>query len=133
MVNQRQFISNSKENISLRCRVYSTVSPIPRNFTVPTRCSLEDPKGIRYPCVEGLLDHAKVQPYVHDVYVRVKHGRVATTTFRVFFKRHAYLPDNHFLGMQGDVALMKVAARHLTSVVNMRGSDLELADTVAKQ
>ena len=114
----------------LCCRLYQPMSP--KNISIHTRCTSPNPQSPRYPCIESTLDYPTVQPHIHDVYVVVKHGRI-TTTFRVFFKRHIMLPVSGYLGVHGDVLIMRVASRSNASVVNMRSTDGRLADYVAKK
>ena len=147
MVNQRTFLPHSYQvcldnesiycpddmqssDMFLCCRLYQPMSP--KNVTVHTRCASPNPQSPHYPCVERALDYPKVQSHVHDVYVAVKHGRIITP-FRVFFKRHTMLPLSGYLGVHGDVLIMRVASRNNASVVNMRSTDGRLADYVAEK
>ncbi|KAJ6565165.1 hypothetical protein DFH09DRAFT_848742, partial [Mycena vulgaris] len=86
----------------------------------------------RHPCVEGVMDFASTQPFIHDVGVNVLHqlssGRIVISSFRCYFKRHKRLPHNCALGVQGDLVIMRTARKDSFSVVNMRGSDREVAD-----
>lgn len=91
-----------------------------------------NPQSIRYPCVESVMDGALLQAHVHDIYVRVLR-QSRSILFRVFFKRHAMLPRDPNLNLQGDIVIMRVASRNKQSVVNMRSSDRHLADDVLRQ
>jgi hypothetical protein len=99
----------------------------------------------RFPVAESVLDGAKTQSHIHDCTVGIDDGP-NTYVFRVFFKRHRYLPLNkavpvlHPCGCQphgncqlrGDVVVMRVAADG-RGVVNMRGLDTVLADWMIKR
>ena len=80
-----------------------------------------------------MLEDAKIQPYVHDCIVNVIEG-AHTYQFHVFYKRHVQLWANNYLPMtdgvlmQGSMFVMRVAALEPSSVVNMRGCDMILAD-----
>lgn len=91
-----------------------------------------NPQSIRYPCVESVMDGSLLQAHVHDIYVRVPR-QPRSILFRVFFKRHAMLPRDSNLNLQGDIVIMRVASRNKQSVVNMRSSDRHLADDVLRQ
>lgn len=73
------------------------------------------------------MDGALIQNYVHDFFLRVVIKR-RSTLFRVFVKRHKNLPFNPFLGIQGDVLVMRVASRNRDSLVNLRASDMRILD-----
>jgi hypothetical protein len=135
MVNQRTFIPPSAYQVNpifLRGRLYSVQSASPRNLSVYTHCTSLNPQAARYPCVENYLDHPRVQPYVHDVNVQIRTRR-STTVFRIFFKRHVHLPCNPTLRVHGNIVVMRVASKCKESVVNMRGRDARLADTMIKR
>jgi hypothetical protein len=119
-------------DVFLRSRLYRARAASPLNPSVHTRCSSSNPQSPRYPCVEGILDYPGIQTHIHDIYVIIRHRR-ATSTFRIFFKRHLLLPLNHVLDVQGDMLIMRVASKSRSSVVNMRGSDWRLADFIVKR
>jgi hypothetical protein len=77
--------------------------------------------------VEGIFDGALIQPHIHDIFliIAVKRRRVL---FRMFFKRHKNLPHNPFLGIQGDLLVMRVASHNRNSLVNLRSSDIHTLD-----
>ena len=114
----------------IRGRLYSAVRSKPLQVGIPTRSSAKVGRHPRrFPVAESVLDGAKTQPHVHNCTVKVSDGR-DTYVFRVFFKRHVYLPINmavpvlqpHSRELRGDVAVMRVAADG-DGVVNMRGLD----------
>lgn len=107
--------------------MYSTANLRPQITTVHVRSASIDPQSTRYPCVEGVMDGALIQNYVHDFFLRVVIKR-RSTLFRVFVKRHKNLPFNPFLGIQGDVLVMRVASRNRDSLVNLRASDMRILD-----
>lgn len=100
---------------------------------VQARCASTNPQAARRPFVENVMGFTS-QPYIHDIVVLVQHrgadGRIALSRFRVFYKRHLRLPNNWRLGLKGDIVIMRVAAKCYSSVVNLRGSDVKLADFV---
>src|ERR1700722_10909292 len=135
MVNQRTFIPPSAyqvNSIFLRGRLYSVGSASPRNLSIYTHCTSSNPQAARYPCVENYLDYPQLQPYVHDINVRIQTRR-STTVFRIFFKRHVHLPRNPTLCMRGNIVVMRVASKSTEFVVNMRGLDPLLANTMTQK
>lgn len=114
-------------NTTLRSRIYSPCFNAPTTILVDVRCKSADPQDFRYPKVESFLDYPVLQPYVHDIYIRVRYNRT-TATFRIFFKRHMLLPLNPHLNLQGDILVMRVASQNRHSVVNMRSIDTRLVD-----
>ncbi|KAJ7474685.1 hypothetical protein B0H11DRAFT_2282216 [Mycena galericulata] len=129
MVNNRRFIKNHPRTFHnfLRGRVYSASSPLPSFLPIYTRSASANPNDSRFPCVESVMDGLGFQPHVHDITVTLKHGR-ATSTFRIFFKRHIRLPHNAALDIQGDLVVMRSAHKNPESVVNTRSSDRRLID-----
>ena len=79
---------------------------------------------------------ASIQPYVHDVRVHVLHrlpdGHAVFSVFKCFYKRHTRLHLNSDLNVQGDLVIMRVAAKNFRLVMNMPTSDREVADFVAE-
>ncbi|KAJ7467908.1 hypothetical protein FB451DRAFT_1177573 [Mycena latifolia] len=100
---------------------------------VQARCASTNPQDARCPFVENIMGFTS-QPYIHDVGVLVLHrgadGRSALSRFRVYYKHHRRLLKNWRLGLKGDIVIMRVAAKCHSSVVNLRGSDVKLADFV---
>ncbi|KAJ7265272.1 hypothetical protein C8J57DRAFT_1230283 [Mycena rebaudengoi] len=90
------------------------------------------PRADRFACVESIMANTTRQPYIHDVFIQVRHGG-SVSCFRVFFKRHRHLPTHPVLQIQGDLLLMRMAATNWDSVVNLRASDRHLTDWVVKQ
>lgn len=76
------------------------------------------------------------QPHVHDVGVIVQYrnakGRLIHSRYRMFFKRHIDLPLNRRLNVKGDIVIMRMAAKSFSSVVNLRRSDVEVADFIVE-
>ena len=116
-------------------RLYSSSKFKPVQVMVPTRCVFPAREvGPRFPFVESILAEATIQPYVHDCVVNVTEaGR--THRFRVFFKRHCRLRLNRSLparrgrvAFRSDILVMRAAALHTHSVVNMRERDTLLSD-----
>ncbi|KAJ7442690.1 hypothetical protein FB451DRAFT_1190537 [Mycena latifolia] len=113
-------------------RLY-TAHHAPVLVPVQARCASTNPQDARCPFVENIMGFTS-QPYIHDVSVLVLHrgadGRSALSRFWVYYKRHRRLPKNWRLGLKGDIVIMRVAAKCHSSVVNLRGSDVKLADFV---
>lgn len=87
---------------------------------------------MRFPVAESLFQDSLVQPYIHNCEVTVLEGR-HVHRFRVFFKRHCYLPSNPLLSnrdrvFRGDAVVMRVGAGSQRAVVNMRSRDSVVAD-----
>ncbi|KAJ6586084.1 hypothetical protein B0H19DRAFT_853210, partial [Mycena capillaripes] len=76
----------------LRARLYTTSIASPSFISVYTRSS-SDSHLARYPCVESVMGSCRIQPYVHDVTVLLRHG-AAVSRFRIYFKRHKHMPAN---------------------------------------
>ncbi|KAI0763729.1 hypothetical protein BC629DRAFT_1293822, partial [Irpex lacteus] len=91
-----------------------------RTVKVSTRCVQHE----RYPFVESVLDHAVLQPYIHDCSLRVHEGG-RWTSFLIFFKRHCRLPRNRGV-FRGDLLVMRTSCHG--KVINMRGRDRILAN-----
>jgi hypothetical protein len=119
-------------------RVYPA-SGYPKFDTVEVRCPTPDDirTSQRNPTVEGLMDDAHIQLYIHDIHFHVMHrlpsDTVTWSTFRCYFKRHARLPKNRFLNVKGNVVVMRVAVENLFNVEGMRDGDCKLVDFVAEQ
>lgn len=97
---------------------------------MPTRCASSSRNAPRFPVPESLLQDATLQPYIHNCQVTIHEDR-HTYRFCIFFKRHCHLVPNPLLsGMgclfRGDVVVMRVGEG--SSVVNMRGRDVAIAD-----
>ncbi|KAG1723375.1 hypothetical protein EDD22DRAFT_962006 [Suillus occidentalis] len=138
MVNTRKYIfpTSFTPELHLRCRLYSASGSKPRQANMLTRCSNRSRSAQRFPVVEGLLNYAAVQPYVHNCFVTLREGR-HTYQFCVFFKRHRHLGVNPLLSsvehiFRGDAVVMRIGVGG-DSVVNMRGRDNALADFVMHQ
>ena len=86
----------------------------------------------RFPVAESLFQDSLIQPYIHNREVSVLDGQ-HIHHFRIFFKRHCYLPSDPLLSngdqvFRGDVVVMKVRAGLQQEVINMRSWDSALAD-----
>jgi len=97
---------------------------------MPTRCTGSSRSAQRFPVPEGLLQDARLQPYVHDCQITVHEGR-HTYRFCIFFKRHCRLQPNPLLSavgsqFRGDAVVMRLGGA--SSVINMRGRDVAVAD-----
>ncbi|KAJ7872873.1 hypothetical protein B0H14DRAFT_3438708 [Mycena olivaceomarginata] len=138
MTNNRRNIAGPTTRKYLKARAY-LASGRPKSATVEVRCPTPDRirTSRRNPTVEGVMNDARIQSYIHDVHFRVCHrlpsGVRAYTTFRCYFKRHARLPRNKRLDVRGDIVVMCAAANNFYNVVGMRAGDDKLADFVAQR
>ncbi|KAJ3716690.1 hypothetical protein C8R42DRAFT_588697, partial [Lentinula raphanica] len=82
----------------IRARLYAAEGPRPQRTVVYYKEN-RPRKGHRpafqnrFVYASDLLSEARLQPFVHDVVVSVRH-RQKTYKFRVFLKRHVQLPAN---------------------------------------
>ncbi|KAJ7039718.1 hypothetical protein C8F04DRAFT_1254546 [Mycena alexandri] len=121
MPNHRQFLSTSPKPL------HPARSPCTLAAGPTTR------KTLATPGVDSVLDGGILQPHIHDIGIVLRHGR-RTSHFRVYFKRHTYLPANgNFHNIKGDVLVMRVASQNPSSVVNLRSGDHRLADFIASK
>lgn len=125
--------------IQLRGRHYPSTEARPSTLLVGTRGSAVDRNIPRFPLAESHFADARIQPYIHDCSVIVLENSQVHHLI-VFFKNHRHLPPNRSLaGMdlpddfRGDLLVMRSAARNVSSFVNMRGRDTEIADFAVKQ
>ncbi|KAF8184617.1 hypothetical protein K438DRAFT_1974402 [Mycena galopus ATCC 62051] len=86
----------------------------------------------RYPAVNDILDTFSIQTHTHDVAVELKHG-TAVSRFKIYFRRHKWMPANGFFDLQGDVLVMRMAAADTNSVVNLRSSDRRLISFIMQK
>ena len=78
------------------------------------------------------MEGATTQSYVHDCLIRIG-GCRAGHAFRIFFKRHRFLPRSSCLDVRGDILVMRAGKRNIDCVINMRGRDAVTADFVAEK
>ncbi|KAJ8482676.1 hypothetical protein ONZ45_g14867 [Pleurotus djamor] len=137
MPNQRKRISPQLAPIRLRGRYFSIDASTGQDCLITVDREEDNPQSCRYPFVEGVMKDATgspyrvVQPYVHDIYLRSTIRR-KKVVYRVFFKKHKRLPPNQALaGVLGEVVILRVAARNMDSVVNLRPSDKAVVDRLA--
>lgn len=117
------------ECVLLRARLYSTGNTSPKSVMVHARCSsASNPQGVRYPCLEDVIDGGAFQPHTHDIFICIHTSNHRSTLFHVFFKRHMSLSPNDQLGIHGDLVVMRVASTDVDSVVNLRLSDACIID-----
>ena len=110
-------------------RLYSSRQNKPMQVAILARCQFPPQQaGTHYPIAESVMDCPATQAYIHDCLVKVVEGR-QVHHFRVYFKRHRYLPTSRSLApFQGNVVVMRAGVIHPLSVVNMRGQDVTVAD-----
>lgn len=84
-----------------------------------------------HPCVDAVMESAKLQPFIHDTCVSVMHrsptGRLVWSRYRIFYKRHAHLPHNDDLNVKGDIVVMKIMRKRFSKQVNLASADLPVA------
>ncbi|KAJ3845691.1 hypothetical protein EV368DRAFT_53653, partial [Lentinula lateritia] len=125
-------ISTKVTTKGIRARLYSAGSARPRAITTHVRQNITDPANSRFVLASHLLAEPRLQPYIHDVTLKIRHcGKVYE--FLVFFKRHKRLPLNlsvQNLGgrdVQGDILLVacgkRVSVRNLCSGLEDRAAD----------
>jgi hypothetical protein len=119
---------------SVQARLYSASSLRPKFVPVVT----QDNGTRRFAFLQGVLEGAKLQPYVHVAEVNVIH-RGRPHQFYFFFKNHRYLPENQTVkamtsdvSWHGDIIIMRGSHRGI-GVVNMRQNDAKLADFALKK
>ena len=78
------------------------------------------------------MEGATTQSYVHDCLIHIG-DRSAGHAFRIFFKRHRFLPCSSCLDVRGDILVMRAGKRNIDCVVNMRGRDAVTADSVVEK
>ncbi|KAJ3908810.1 hypothetical protein F5879DRAFT_985262 [Lentinula edodes] len=136
MVNQRIYVEPTTRNttLRLRSRFYSGHTHTARTFDVITAAGGSSKRKGRHPLVDFYFESHKFQPHTHDVLVNLKVPGKSKSSFRVFFKRSMRLPVNPVLGVQGDLVVMRAAAKCSDYVVNMRGrADYRLADYIVQR
>lgn len=81
-----------------------------------------------------MLDEPILQPYIHDVAIKLCEGR-SSHTFRIFFKRHRYLPINRSVSREwrGDLAVVRVGKKNPDSIVNLRSGDAARVEYIVKR
>ncbi|KAJ3765167.1 hypothetical protein FB446DRAFT_833096 [Lentinula raphanica] len=108
----------STNNTTTRIKVSTDSTRPPRHHDV-----------IRVPLVESrFVGWDDTQAHIHDIDVMYRRCR-----YRVFFQRHQYLPTNGFLGIQGDLIVMRVGSKNTENVVNARKGDSGRIRTLAQR
>ncbi|KAJ3754123.1 hypothetical protein EV360DRAFT_52215, partial [Lentinula raphanica] len=120
---------------TIRARLYSTKLNLPNAVIARVRHNTRQPANDRFVYASNLLSGQRLQPYIHDVVIRIRYGG-RIFTFLVFFKRHKRLPVNlsiqNICGrtMRGDVLLVaygtKVSVRNLRSGLEDRAADIAI-------
>jgi hypothetical protein len=91
---------------------------------------------MRQPIVEPLFSGARLQPYIHDIYITLNMGG-QNYGFRAFFKRHKYLSHNRSILpfseslFYGDLLIMRTDERGW--VIPMMAGDPQRADIVVNK
>ena len=82
----------------------------------------------RYPWVEGVFEHCKIQRFIHDTSITIRHNG-KEHIYVVFCQNHCCLPFNTALAgaWRGDIVVMK-AGTDVDGVINMRTQDAQLVD-----
>jgi len=90
----------------------------------------------RSPRLDLIMDDMKLQPYIHDAIVTVKHKK-KSIRFHIFVKNHKKLPLNKSIrrwpqvNWRGDIIVMRKGKND--EFVNIRSGEGVLADFVAKK
>ncbi|KAE9384559.1 hypothetical protein BT96DRAFT_1007957 [Gymnopus androsaceus JB14] len=115
----------------IKARFYPADSALPRTESAYYRANLPRISD-RFVLASDLLSNPQLQSYIHDMTVTIRYRRILYK-FRVFFKRHKYLPINRSIQslgggrMEGDVLLVacgaKVSVRNLKSGLETRVAD----------
>lgn len=118
----------------IRARLYPANSALPQTVCAYYRANLPQTSD-RFVLASDLLSNPQLQSYIHDLTVTIRHRRILYK-FRVFFKRHSYLPVNRSIQglgggrMEGDVLLVacgtNVSVRNLKSGVETRAADIAI-------
>ena len=78
------------------------------------------------------MEGATTQSYVHDCLICIG-DHCAGHTFRIFFKRHRFLPRSSCLDVCGDILVMRAGKCNIDCVINMHSRDAIMADFVAEK
>ncbi|KIM35108.1 hypothetical protein M413DRAFT_32734 [Hebeloma cylindrosporum] len=87
----------------------------------------------RYPWVEGVLGNRRVQPFIHDTFVTIRHNG-KEDVYHVFCQNHCRLPLNRAVGgtWRGNIVVMR-SGKAIRGVVNMRLQDARRVDKVINE
>lgn len=82
----------------------------------------------RYPWVEGVFKHRRIQNFIHDTSFTIRHNGKKHVYF-VFCQNHRLLPINTAVAgaWRGEIVVMK-AGTEVEGVINMRTEDALLVD-----
>ncbi|KAK7000153.1 hypothetical protein R3P38DRAFT_3219029 [Favolaschia claudopus] len=138
MVSTRKIVtpSSQTEARNLRAQLFPSktpenASPLPHVVAVTTSESKD--RQQQYISADAVMSGGDLQPKIHDCTVYVKHGS-RESNFRVFYKRHKYLPFNGTArDVNGDIAIMRVSSSNPTHLVNLRSCDKSLVRFVLKR
>ena len=78
------------------------------------------------------MEGATTQSYIHDCLICMG-DRHAGHVFRIFFKRHHFLPHSSCLDVCGNILVMWAGKRNANTVINMHSHDTVVADFVAEK
>ncbi|KAH7874285.1 uncharacterized protein C8R40DRAFT_1047878, partial [Lentinula edodes] len=116
----------------IRARLYPANSLSPKTVTAHLRENTRLPTKDRFVFSGDLLSGSRLQPYIHDIVVTVRH-RGTSFKYLVFFKRHKLLPPNQCIQnlqgghINGDVLLVacgkKVSVRNLRNRLEVQAAD----------
>ena len=118
----------------LRARLYSVSQPSPCPVSIITQYIALDRRceGKCYPFMESVMEGTTTQSYIHDCLIRMG-DRHAGHAFRIFFKRHRFLPHSSCLNVYGNILVMQAGKRNANTVVNMCSHDAVVADFMAEK
>ncbi|KAJ3736234.1 hypothetical protein DFJ43DRAFT_990276, partial [Lentinula guzmanii] len=117
---------------AVRARVFRANEITSRWVQVHYAEAPRSPQHNRYVMASTNLMGARLQPYIHDCVVKIGHRR-RQFTFRIFYKRHKFLPVNQAIqalagvAIEGDVLIVacgkKVAVRNMQNRLEARAAE----------
>lgn len=131
----RPFDTHPKtRELKLRARLYTRRCGAP----LPVDLRADDDRFTRFPILEPILDTEGIQAFLHVCNVRL-YASSQCHTFRIFFRWHRRLRINTALPgnaaqhdrYRGDVVIARIGQRCDQPVVNFRGGDASLSDSLA--
>jgi len=87
----------------------------------------------RYPWVEGIFEHHRIQPFIHDTFITVRQNGTENI-YHIFCQNHCRLPSNNSVRgvWRGDIIVMR-EGKDICGVVDMRPQDAGLVDQVINE
>ncbi|OCH84648.1 hypothetical protein OBBRIDRAFT_741238 [Obba rivulosa] len=134
MVNSRTYIAPGRRMSTtyrqVTSRFYGAEEPKSKPLTLLARCDGD----CHYPLIESVLDDMRIQPYVHNSFIRVLHNN-QIYTYLVFYRIHRRLPINrtvslvaHSCSVRGNVVVIRTDRDG--RVIGMRHGDAVVFDEI---